>query len=209
MLTGFSVWHLLLSFQIGQINVHQVIYRCTSHCQLNHGALGFKQQKRVNLASPSINQLLQVSLMVQPFLPVATGTCWAERSCPGHLRVLYCPWGYRDPGWCYSCMKVCAKPLRLVVFWGKKDVPGRSNVVAKTLLHHLELLHSSVTAALGVWIVVFEPGFCPHLRAGDSDHQSFNRIRKNLKHHFRFREQDLVSLGKYTLPLLQKLFPKT
>ena len=48
-----------------------------------------------------------------------------------------------------QCMKVCAKPLRLVVFWGKRDAVGRGDMNAKTLLSHSELLRTSVTAAFG------------------------------------------------------------
>lgn len=32
-----------------------------------------------------------------------------------------------------QCMKVCAKLLRFVVFWDKKDAPGRGDMLTKTV----------------------------------------------------------------------------
>lgn len=94
----FQIWHLLLSLQIGHINVHQAIYRCTSNCQPNHGALGFKQHRRVNLPNLTASASFLRWASRYSLARQQTGTFWVQRSCPWHLRLLCCPCRYHDSG---------------------------------------------------------------------------------------------------------------
>ena len=116
----FQVWCLLLSLQIGQINVHQAIYRCTSNCQPNHSALGFKQHKTVNLPSLTAFAILLRWAIQHSLAYQQTGTYWVQRSCPWHLRLWYCPWGYHDSGSCYSVHEILCKDSMVCCLPGKE-----------------------------------------------------------------------------------------
>lgn len=121
----FQVWHLLLSLQIGQIKIHQVIYRCTSNCPPNHRPLGFKQHKKVNLPSLTVSASFLRWASEYSFACQQTGTYGVQRSCPWHLRLLYCPWGYHGSGSCYSVHESLHKAPEAGCLLGKEGCPGK------------------------------------------------------------------------------------
>lgn len=121
----FQVWRLLLSLHIGQINVDQAICRCTSNCQPNHGALGFKQHWKSQPAeSHSIRQLPQVSFTVQPCSP-ANRHLLSTKKLPLAPEYFVLPLGVP---WLWIALFSAWKFARSPWSWcflGKEECPGK------------------------------------------------------------------------------------
>lgn len=150
--------------------------------QPNTRTSGFKQPKRIDLRSLTASTLFLRWASWYSLAHQQMCTYWLQMGCLWPWRLCTALWGYHDSGLGYAVHKGLCKALRSAVSWGKRDAQERGDMVPKTLLSHSNHPHTSVTAAFGVCIASFEPSFCPHLRSGGSEHWSFNKVSKNLKH---------------------------
>lgn len=121
---------------------------------------------------PQHLQLPQVSIIDSAFLTSKGAVTEHREAAFGHLKLLCCPWGYHNSGWCVQWMKVCAEPLGLVVFSGKKG-----DRVAKIFTASSHFCHSSFWG-LSSFLLPLNP-VSVLKRAADSKHQSFSEICKN------------------------------
>lgn len=150
----------------------------------------------------SICSCLRWASLTQLFSPARGQSLSTEKLPFGSWSFCAALGGTTMLGHAVQRMAVCAKPLRLAGFLGKKG-----DRVAKTFRASSHFCHSRFWG-LNRFLLPLN-AVSALKRAADSNHRSFDKISKSLKHCFWVKGKRLILLENFTLPLLWKLFPKT